>query len=51
MTKPSTIPIAIGVFIAIGITEYNRWKLARYYEEQNKKYEAEINKLLKRYVR
>jgi len=51
MPKESIIPITIGVIIVMGITEYNRWKMARYYADQNKKNEEEIAKLYKRYVR
>jgi hypothetical protein len=51
MGKIDIIPAFVGIFIAIGFSEYNRYKLNRYYEEQNRKNKEEIEKLYKRYVR
>lgn len=50
MGKFDIIPAFIGVFIAIGFSEYNRYKMDLYYAEQDRKNREEIAKLYKRYV-
>jgi len=51
MGRFDILPTFVGIFIAIGFSEYNRYKLGRYYDEQNKKNEEAVRKLYKRYVR
>ena len=50
MGKFDIIPAFVGIFIAIGFSEYNRYKMNQYYAEQTRKNREEIDKLYKRYV-
>ena len=45
------LPAFVGVCIAMGFAEYNRYKMNQYYAEQDRKNREEIEKLYKRYVR
>lgn len=39
--------MVLAILIMIGFTEYNRYKIRRYYEESNKRIEKDVENLYK----
>jgi hypothetical protein len=45
----SKTALTIGFLVMVGITEYNHYKMTRYYSDSMAKYRAESDAIIKKY--